>query len=110
MMRLAMSRAASGLLRALVGRAGISRDRILLIEWFSREWQSLTFSGERHEARLRVCGPDAPVTMQRLTSNLGEAEFELCGHIVADIRLLGEPQYAGDGSVVVAIEALTIAE
>ena len=48
--------------------------------------------------------------MQRLTSNLGEAEFELCGHIVADIRLLGEPQYAGDGSVVVAIEALTIAE
>ncbi len=43
MMKLALSPAAAGLLRAIVARAGINRDRILLTDFRSVEWQSLTF-------------------------------------------------------------------
>jgi hypothetical protein len=49
MMKLALSPAAAGLLRSLLGRAGVDRDRILLSEFRSTDWQSLTFMGERHE-------------------------------------------------------------
>src|SRR3954453_10255481 len=84
MMRLAMSAAAIGLRRALVARSGIESDRILLMEWTSRDWQSLTFIGERHEARIRVCGPDAPEVTQRILTGLEDAEFNIPGHIVAD--------------------------
>jgi len=110
MMKLAMSPAASGLLRALLNRAEISRDRILLTDWRSTDWQSLTLMGERHRVRLRVPGPEAPAIMARLTDGLEEAEFEIPGQIVADIALTGRPQARNDGSVEVAIEALTIAE
>jgi hypothetical protein len=56
MMRLALSPAAAGLLRALLPRGGVERDRILLTEFRSTDWQSLTFTGEQHRIRLRVPG------------------------------------------------------
>ncbi len=49
MNRLMMSCAAAGLLRALIGRACVNRDRFLLTEYRSVDWQSLTFIGERHQ-------------------------------------------------------------
>ena len=110
MKRLPMSSAATGLLRALIARAEIPRDRILLIDWESNDWQSLTFLGERHLARLRVCGPDARVAVTRLTSNLLDAEFEIRGNIVADIAVVGQPERADDGSIILSLEALTVAE
>lgn len=109
MMKIAMSPAAAGLLRALLARAGIDRDRILLTEFRSAEWQSLTFVGERHEIRLRVSGPDSASLAGRLGSGLGEVEFDIPGHLVADIALAGEPQRSPDGSVTMTIEALTVA-
>jgi hypothetical protein len=45
---MAMSAAALGLLRELIERAQVPRDRFLLSEWQSTDWQSLTFQGERH--------------------------------------------------------------
>jgi len=75
MMKLAMSPAAAGLLRALIARAGIDRDRILLTEFRSIDWQSLTFVGERHEMELRVPGPDAGAITERLTAGLADANF-----------------------------------
>lgn len=57
MNRLMMSCAAAGLLRALIGRAGVERDRCLLTEYRSVDWQSLTFVGERHQFRFRLAGP-----------------------------------------------------
>ena len=59
MMKLAMSTAAAGLLRALLARAGVDRNRILLSDFRSTDWNSLTFAGERHEITLRVPGPNA---------------------------------------------------
>jgi hypothetical protein len=110
MMKLAMSQAAMGLLRALIGRAGVRRDRILLTEWRSIDWQSLTFVGERHSISLRIAGPHSDSIAQRLTSDLEEADFVIPGQIVADIAIVGEPQLRNDGSTELSLEALTIAE
>lgn len=110
MMKLALSPAAAGLLRALLARGGIDRDRILLTEFRSVDWQSLTFVGERHHMRLRVPGPGADLLVTRLVDNLEEAIFSIPGQIVADIGLEQPPIANPDGSITLLIEALTIAE
>lgn len=110
MMKLALSPAAAGLLRALLARGGINRDRILLTEFRSAEWQSLTFIGERHQMRLRVLGPDADHLVDRLVGGLGDADFSIPGQIVADIGLEHPPIRNADGSIALMIEALMIAE
>ena len=110
MMKLAMSPAAAGLLRALISRAGVDRDRVLLTESRSVDWQSLTFVGERHEMELRLSGPNAAAVAVRTMDGLAEAEFVIPGHIVADIGLRHPAEQADDGSVTLRLEALTIAE
>ena len=110
MMKLALSPAAAGLLRALIARAGIDRDRILLTEFRSTDWQSLTFVGERHELELRLPGPDANGLAERMTAGIAQAEFSIPGQIVADIELERPPIRNIDGSVSLHIEALTISE
>lgn len=110
MMKLALSPAAAGLLRALLARAGVDRDRILLSEFRSQDWQSLTFMGERHEMELRVPGPDADSLVERLTAGLSDAEFTIPGQILADIALERPPVGNADGSVSLHLEALTIVE
>jgi hypothetical protein len=110
MMKLALSPAAAGLLRALVSRAGVNRDRILLSEFRSTDWQSLTFMGERHVMDLRIPGPDAGVIAARLTDGLADAEFAIPGQIVADIGLERPALENADGSISLFIEALTGAE
>jgi len=110
MMKLALSPAAAGLLRALLARAGIDRDRILLTEFRSTDWQSLTFVGERHEMELRIPGPDADHLCGRITKGMEDAEFAIPGQIVADIGLQRPAQFNTDGSISIFIEALTIAE
>jgi hypothetical protein len=109
MIKIAMSPAASALLRALIGRAGVARDRILLTELQSTDWRSLTFTGERHQIHLRVPGPDAREIVDRMCRNLENAEFSIPGHFVADIAILGTPTRALDGSISLTVEALTIA-
>jgi hypothetical protein len=108
MIKIAMSPAASALLRALIGRARASRDRILLTEVQSVDWRSLTFSGERHQIHLRVPGPGSREIVERMCFGLEDAEFSIPGHIVADIAVIGAPKRGLDGSTSLAIEALTI--
>ena len=110
MTRIPMSRAAASLLRALLSRAGKQSDRILLSECRSVDWQSLTFVGERHNLLLRFTGADARVLVEDFCSGLGDAEFAIPGQIVADIAVLGAPVREADGSISIAIEALTIVE
>jgi hypothetical protein len=110
MMKLALSPAAAGLLRALLARAGINRDRILLTDFRSIDWQSLTFVGERHEMELRILPPHAKQIATGLSEGLADAEFSIPGQIVADIGLERPPSHSRDGSVSLHIEALTIAE
>ena len=110
MMKMALSPAAFGLLRALTARAEVPRDRILLSAWRSMDWQSLTFVGERHHISLRIAGPDSADAVARLTSGIEDAEFEIPGQIVADITIVGGPDRASDGSTALQLEALTVAE
>lgn len=110
MMKLALSPAAAGLLRALLSRAGVERDRILLTEFQSVDWNSLTFSGERHRIDLRIPQPGAAAIAERLIGELEEADFAIPGQIVADIALVGPPLHGDDGSIRVTIEALTVTE
>jgi hypothetical protein len=110
MLKIAMSAAASNLLRALIARARVPRDRILLTNVQSVDWQSLTFVGERHHFQLRVPGPDSAEIVDRMRNGLEDVEFGIPGLIVADIIVFGEPVHASDGSTSITIEALTIEE
>lgn len=110
MMKLALSQAAAGLLRALLARAGIDRDRIFLTDFRSIDWQSLTFIGERHQMELRVPGPDADLLVSRLTAGLSDAEFAIRGQIVAEIAQERPALSHPDGSISIFLEALTIVE
>ena len=110
MKRLAMSRSAAALLRAMVARVGDDDNRILLTEVRSIDWQSLTFIGERHRMRFRIQGPGGRALFERLTTGLEDAEFNLPGAIVADIAVEGPPDEGTDGSIQFSIEALTIAQ
>ena len=109
MTRLPMSRAAAALFRSLLLRTGGERDRILLSQVDSTDWHSLIFTGERHQFLLHLTGPDAEGAFRALTDGLEDAEFAIPGQIVADIRADRRPESA-EGSIAVAVEALTIAE
>ena len=109
-MRLAMSPAAGGLLRALLARCGVSWNRILLSDIESVDWQSLTLTGERHHILLRVSPPDSEKIAERLASGLEDAEFAIPGQIVADITVIGAPRTECVGSTTVEFEALTMTE
>ena len=110
MMRPQLSVAASGLLRAILARTGVDRDRILICDWKSVDWQSLTFIGERHEATFRVTGQDSARIVAMIAEGLQDAEFTIPNQIVADIALAEPPAPQRDGSVLIRIEALTIGE
>jgi hypothetical protein len=110
MMKMIMSPAAGTLLRALTARAGIERDRILLTDVHSTDWQSLTFSGERHQISLRITGPGSDEAARRMCAGLEDAEFDLPGLVVADISVAGEPRRALDGSIEFVVEALTVVD
>ena len=110
MMRMAMSPAAASLLRSLLRRGGVNRNRILLTEFRSTDWQSLTYIGEQHQIRLRIPAPDASRLAAGLVNGLEGDEFSVPGHVVADVALAGEPERHGDGSITIAIEGLTVEE
>jgi len=110
MIKMAMSQAAGCLVRALIGRAGAERNRILLTDVHSVDWQSLTFTGERHQIALKITGRDSSQVVDRMCAGLEDAEFSIPGLIVADITRIGNSPRAPDGSTEVMIEALTVSE
>ena len=109
-MKLAMSTAAAGLLRALLGRAGVDRNRILLSNFRSTDWNSLTFAGERHQIELRIPAPGATAVAALLIDGLEDADFFIPSQIVADIALVRPPVDQADGAITLEIEALTVSE
>src|SRR5947209_20362887 len=102
MNRIAMAPAAAALLRGLVGRAHVPRNRILLTQSVTFEWCSLTFAGERHQLQLRIPAPDSRAIMARMCDGLEDAEFSIPGVIVADIAFTATP--GSDGSTTITIE------
>ena len=80
--------------RALCRAIAARYPGLTLVEGRSEDWASATFSGARHV--LVLTGDDAP-------AGIGEVDFALPGHFVADIEARHEA-----GRIV--IEALTIEE
>ena len=72
----------------------------------SEAWASATFRGARHAIALRLSGTDAGERAARLARELDGIEFDLPGHLVADIGVTSRDE-DGDG-VALAIEALTV--
>jgi hypothetical protein len=105
-----MSKAGAALLCAILARALVDRDRILLTEYRSTDWQSLTFLGERHEIRFRIPGPGAEGIFTRMIGDLTDAEFAIPKQIVADVVVYGAPARASATAPSACIEALTIEE
>lgn len=108
-MKRALSCAATQLLRALRARSGLESDEIIVGRFQSVDWQSLTFTGERHELLLRFIGSDARAGLARLRNDLSDTEWVMRSHVVADIVIVGERSNT-DGSIEVEIEALTLAD
>lgn len=90
--------------------------RGLVIENFESEpWASLTFLGMRHRLDVRLSGEEAHVAdaYDRLKALLADPPLNLPGHFVAELELidsLGEIRPDGRMDLSVRIEALTIEE
>lgn len=88
----------------------------LVIEDFSSEpWASLTFAGMRHslDVRLRGSQVDVEAAYDRLRALLLEPEIEVPGHFLAEMELVDSMGEIGmDGSMTLSLhyEALTIEE
>ena len=73
----------------------------------SRPWASITFSGERHRLSLCLPGPGAAAAVDTFLDGLGEREFVLRSHILADIEAVSVT-HDEDGQIRVLLEALTV--
>ncbi|WP_448586700.1 hypothetical protein [Thermaurantiacus sp.] len=88
----------------------------LVIEEFASEpWASLTFTGARHRLAIRLRGEEAAVerAWDRLEALLTAPDLPLAGHFLADFEIgerTGVLDEAGNLTLTIRIEALTIEE
>jgi hypothetical protein len=102
-----LSHATTALLRAVRGKlAGF--DGFALEEIRSRGWASATFTGARHHLAIRLDGEGAGAAAERFLGRLEATDFELRGHILADISLISEERRPGCAKI--RLEALTVEE
>jgi hypothetical protein len=100
-----MADAHDELLRALQARIGMEIP-LEICSAHSEAWASATFSGSRHSFALALSGPGAAATTSRLAARLEAIEFDLPGHLVADIALI--QRIDGLDRSAFSIEALTV--
>ena len=93
----------AGLLRNLEARMAGEGLAVELRESHSERWASATFTGARHRFHFSAIGGDAISRVERMGLDLGETDFALPDHIVADIALVRR-----DGGSGFDVEALTV--
>jgi hypothetical protein len=107
-MRMTADDSSTALLRALgrhfAGFEGLFRVDALT----SRNWASVTFSGARHTIAFSLEGKGADEAADAFVAGMADAEFDLHGHIVADLALAGDERSAAGDRVQLRIEALTV--
>lgn len=105
-----MSDATTALLRAI--SVNFVNLEPVIEEIRSRDWASGTFAGTRHEWTFRIEGEGAEAAADTFLDGIDEAEFDLRGHILADIALVKQERTSGtDGPLVrISLEALTVAD
>jgi hypothetical protein len=97
--------AATQLERALVANAATAGCPIAVAASDWTRWASATFTGARHSLTLTA---GASPMLDCWLVGLAEAEFALCGYLVADIGVTRMTRESG--VVTVALEALTVEE
>lgn len=100
-----MADAHDELLRALKARIGTELP-LEICSARSEAWASATFSGSRHSFALALSGPKAAATTVRLAARLEVIEFDLPGHLVADIAMVQRVDEPDRSTF--SIEALTV--
>ncbi|HEX8191922.1 MAG TPA: hypothetical protein VF552_03400 [Allosphingosinicella sp.] len=100
--------AATALLRALGLRFVDFPGHFRVDELTSRSWASVTFTGARHRIAFSLEGEGAAAAADAFVAGLPEAEFDLRGHILADVALAGDERCAAGERVRLRIEALTV--
>ncbi|KEQ51923.1 hypothetical protein [Sphingobium chlorophenolicum] len=92
------------LLAQLIERAGAS---VTVERAASRPWASALFQGRRHVVALKLAGADAAERRAAFVEGIGEAEWNLAGHFVADISIDDNSPVPGGGEWI-ELSALTI--
>src|SRR3712207_2020050 len=96
-----------GFLHAITANFANIRGAFRIDELLSTPWASVTFRGARHRLTFALEGDGAGEAADMFLAGMDEAEFDIAGHIVADIALVDcERSEAGD-RVRLTIEALT---
>ena len=72
----------------------------------SRRWGSVTFQGARHELLFRIEGAGAESAAGRFLDGLDARNFELRGHLVADVSLIAEERRPGSARI--RLDVLTV--
>lgn len=80
----------------------------VLEEIRSRRWASVTFQGARHELVFRLEGEGAEEAAGRFLSGLDARNFELRGHLLADVSPVSEERRPGFARI--RLDALTVEE
>ena len=103
-----MRDAATELVRALLRCANFAN--FTLEDLRTHAWASATFTGARHALSFRLEGEDAEAEADGFIDGLEEREFDLRGHVLADLALVSQSRTSGPGGprVQIALEALTV--
>lgn len=104
-MRTLTDDATTELLRAMSVKF-VNFGPVVFDEIVSRSWASATFVGARHELSFTLEGDGAEAAAEAFIGGLAADEFDLRGHILADISLVSEE--IAPGRARIAIEALTV--
>lgn len=75
-------------------------------ELTSRKWASVTFRGQRHGLTFYLEGEGAENEAERFVSGLAASQFDLPGHLLADVSVLSQERRPGRTKI--QIEALTV--
>ncbi len=86
--------------------AKLSPAKVTVVAVHSKPWASVTFSGARHELTLLAEGEGALIAVRRLQRTVTTDEFDIKGHLVADI-LVSNVCADAEGARL-DIEALTV--
>lgn len=95
----------TALLRALEKQARRASCPISVLQSDWQRWASATFAGARHQITLAACPCPA---LDAWLGNLSEAEFDVRGHLVADLAVSAVRRSAA--SVEADLEVLTVEE
>ncbi len=80
----------------------------VLEEIHSRRWASVTFQGARHALLFRLEGEGAEEAAGRSLPAPHARNFELRGHLLADVSLVSEERRPGFARI--RLDALTVEE